>query len=64
MTFIFCADCLFSKHITKDKTCLCTVHEQIKLPAYIEPETHRVNIVNTTDSCGLARAKLKPEFIL
>jgi hypothetical protein len=61
---IECKDCIFSKHITKHETCLCTVSEQITLPPYIPKEVHHICIVNTTDSCGLARAKLKPEFIL
>jgi hypothetical protein len=62
---INCKDCIFSKHATNtDGTCLCVVHEQITLPPYIDKEMHRINIVNTKDSCGLARAKLKPEFVL
>ena len=61
---INCKDCLFFRNENKDRTGLCTVHEQIKLPPYIEPEAHHICIVNTRDTCGLARAKLKVEFIL
>jgi hypothetical protein len=61
---INCKDCIFFKNENKDRTGLCTVHEQITLPPYIDKEMHRINIVNTKDSCGLARAKLKPEFVL
>jgi hypothetical protein len=61
---INCKDCLFFKNQNRDLTGLCTVSEQITLPPYIDKEVHHICIVNTTDSCGLARAKLKPEFIL
>jgi hypothetical protein len=61
---INCKDCMFSKHISAQGTCLCTVHEQVTLPPYIDKEAHRINIVNTLDSCGLARAKMLPQFIL
>jgi hypothetical protein len=61
---INCKDCMFFRNENKDRTGLCTVHEQIKLPAYIEPEAHRVNIVNTRDTCGLARAKPQQQFVL
>jgi hypothetical protein len=61
---INCKDCLFFKNQNRDLTGLCTVHEQITLPPYIPKDVVHINIVNTTDSCGLARAKLKPEFVL
>jgi hypothetical protein len=61
---INCKDCLFFRNQNRDSTGLCGVHEQITLPPYIPKDVVHINIVNTTDSCGLARAKLKPEFIL
>jgi hypothetical protein len=61
---INCKDCIFFRNENKDRTGLCTVHEQVRLPPYIEKDVHHINIVSTKDSCGLARAKLKPEFVL
>ncbi len=53
-----CTDCLYFKHRNKDNTGLCTVHKHVALPPYLE---HHINIVNTTDTCGLAKP---PEFVL
>lgn len=61
---INCKDCMFFKNENRDQTGLCTVHEQLTLPPYIDKEVHRINIVGKTDTCGLARAKLQPQFIL
>lgn len=59
-----CSDCMFFKNENRDGTGLCTVHEQIPLPPYIEKEVLHINIVGKTDTCGLARAKLQTGFTL